>query len=86
MVFYNGVWKVAFRRPQTATLPGQTEVEMDWFTGALVCLIPIGLVAALFILAERSKSRVRRKSFKDLSVKERHDRILREDAEKDYWV
>ncbi|MEA3459544.1 MAG: hypothetical protein U9R11_02545 [Chloroflexota bacterium] len=59
---------------------------MNRFTSVFVCLIPIGLVVAIFILAERSKSKMRRKSFKDLSVKERHDRILREDAEKDYWV
>lgn len=87
--WYNGFWKVASGlAPDVRMSPTRGDyrrMEMNRFISALLCLIPIGLVAAIFILAERSKSRMRKKSFKDLSVKERHDRILREDAERDYW-
>ena len=55
---------------------------MGWL---LSCLILLGLLTAIFILAERSRSRARGKLGRGLSVKERHERIVREDAERDYW-
>ena len=55
---------------------------MGWL---LSCLIFLGLLTAIFILAERSRSRARGKLDKGLSVRKRLKRIIREDAERDYW-
>jgi len=55
---------------------------MGWLLG---CLIFLGLLTAIFILAERSRSRARGRLDKGLSVRERLKRIIREDAERDYW-
>ncbi len=55
---------------------------MGWFLSGLIIT---GLLAAIFILAERSRSRARRRRDKDLSVGKRHERIIQEDAERDYW-
>jgi len=56
---------------------------MGWLLG---CLILLGLLTAISILAERSKSRARGKLDRGLSIKERLKRIIREDVERDYWV
>ncbi len=55
---------------------------MGWLLG---CFILLGLLAGIFILAERSRNRVRRKLNKGLSIKRRQERIIQEDAERDYW-
>jgi len=52
---------------------------MGWLQSFLVTLIILGLLAALFILAERARSKARRKS--DGHGKE----IIQADAERDYW-
>ena len=56
---------------------------MGWLLG---CLILLGLLTAISILAERSRSRARGKLDRGLSIKERLKRIIREDVERDYWV
>ncbi len=55
---------------------------MSWL---LSCLILLGLLTGIFILAERSRTRARRKLSKGLPAKKRHKRIIQEDAERDYW-
>ena len=55
---------------------------MGWLLG---CLIFLGLLTAIFILAERSRSRARRRLDKGLSVRKRLKRIIREEAWRDRW-
>ncbi len=55
---------------------------MGWL---LSCSIFLGLLTAIFVLAERSRSNARGKLDRGLSVGERHERIIREDAKRDYW-
>ena len=55
---------------------------MGWLLG---CFILLGLLAGIFILAERSNTKVRRKLGKGLSVRKRQERIIQEDAERDSW-
>jgi hypothetical protein len=58
---------------------------MGWLLSLLIGLIGLGLLAALFILAERARSRARRKLDRDSLARERQEQITRADAERDYW-